>query len=355
MFRGHEETRRRGGGPFKAIFGIVRVFISLFIMAILLLGVLQAYKSFSGVDPLKTSPKSIIENIIASENLYTLITGLLSASPGDSLDKAKQLLSPEDSEGNPVETLLPDSNSDPRTGSPLAFRFAIVSDSHNDNDHLKKALQMAKSKGARFVVGLGDFTDVGTVDELRKAKLQFDTVGLPYYVTAGDHDLWDSRDKKQTASKNFQEVFGLPYQSLAYQNLRIVMMYDADNYLGIDGAQQKWLEDELTRLNSDSAKPIFVMTGTPLFHPSSDHQMGRINNSLRTQADKFSALFKDKGVKEVIAGDTHFFSRYADPKTDLKMTTSGAVTSTRNIQNPRFMMVEIYQDGSYSLIDTEIK
>lgn len=352
--KGDQYPKRKKGGPFKAIFGFFRVCLSLAIMGVLLLGVYQAYKGFSGVDPLKSSPKAIVDNIIASEDFYGLITGLLSASPGESLNKAKQLLQ-KDGVTQPNKIIPSSSNVSSAPTAPLAFKFAIFTDSHNDNDHLKRALEMSKAAGAKFIVGLGDFTDVGTIDELRAAKLQLDTIGLPYYVTAGDHDLWDARNKKQNAIENFQEVFGTPYQSFAYQDLRVIIMYDADNYLGVDDFQQKWLEDEVHRINQEHPKLILVMTSTPLFHPSSDHQLGRVTAGLRSQADQLITLFKANGVKEVVAGDTHFYSSYTEPKSELKMTTVGAVTSTRNIQNPRFAIVEVYQDGSYNIQDTEIQ
>lgn len=351
--RGDEfENRRKRGGPLKAIFGIFRVFLSLIIMGILLLGVYQAYRSFSGIDPLKTSPKAIIDNLLSSENLYGLIVGFLSVSPGESLDKVKQILEQNGLE-NP-DKIIP-SSSQFKATAPLLFKFAILSDSHNDNQRLKKSLEIAKSQNAKFVVGLGDYSDVGTIDELRNAKLQFDTVGLPYYVTAGDHDLWDARDKKGNALQNFSDVFGTAYQSFAYQNLRVIMMYDSDNYIGVDSLQQKWLEEELDRVRQDNPELILVMTGIPLFHLSSDHQMGKTNPALKNQAERLITLFKTKGVKEIIAGDTHFYSSYIEPKNTMKMTTVGAISATRNAQSPRFAMVEVYEDGSYNIQDTEIK
>lgn len=334
-----EHKRKRGFG----VFGLVRVFISLVMMSVLFLGFYQAYKSFSGVDPLTANPESILKNFLTSDSAYEFVTGLLSFSPQTSLTGAKKLLGENAANEN-----------NPTSNSPILFKFAVVSDSHKDNKNLESALQKAKGMGVEFVIGLGDFSDVGTVDELSDAKLQFDVLNLPYYVTAGDHDLWDSRDKENDALRNFKQVFGSPYQSFTYKNTRILIFYNSDNYIGVDDLQLKWIQDEIDRQKQEPANLFLVFTGIPLYHPSSDHVMGKTTPKLRTQADHLASIFAKAGVAEVITGDTHFFSRYKDPKTGMKMTSVGAVTSVRNAQSPRFSIIEVKEDGSYNLHDVEI-
>jgi hypothetical protein len=334
---------------------VVRLFLTLIIMGILAVGFYQAYRTFSGVDPLKLSPESISRSLLNSESAYNFLHSLLSLNPQGSLDKAKDLL-----KGNSeAVTTSESSQSEPavqeaKTQAPLAFKFAIVTDSHNDNGNLKKALTMSKQDGVKFVVGLGDWTDVGTVQELQDAKTQFETSGLVYYVIPGDHDLWDARDKHKNPADNFTQVFGKPYQSFSYDNMRVIMIYNSDDYLGIDGLEMKWIEDEVTTASSDG-KLTLVFGSTPLFHPSSDHVMGRINEKLKNQADHLVSIFQAGGVKEVFSGDTHMWSEYVEPSSGLKMHTIGAVTSARNPQAPRFAIVEVYTDGTYQIVDTEIK
>lgn len=346
MFGRRHKSSYGGFSPFRKLFSLLRLALSFFIMAVLLLGVYQAYKSFSGIDPLKMSPKAIIENFLASEDAYGLINSLLTANPKDSLNKAKEILS-EGGSNSP--------NSNPASMGDLAFRFAIVTDSHNDNTNLRRALNQARQEGARFIVGLGDYTDTGTIDELRNSKIEFDTVSLPYYVIAGDHDLWDSRDKKGDAILNFKEVYGDPYQSFGYQSLRMILIYNSDNYLGLDPLQLDWIETEVERARNDGVELIFIASSIPLYHPSSDHVMGKTEPKLKNQAEHLISIFEKAGVTEVFAGDTHVFSRYEEPKSALKMTTVGALTSVRNPQAPRFVLVDVYTDGSYNVQDIEIK
>ncbi len=321
--------RRSGGG----ILGLFRLLISIIIMAVLGVGLYQAYRSFSGIDPLTLDPKTILKESLTSESFIDFVTNLLTINPLSQVD----------------------STSTPKDQRPALYKFAVIADSHKDYPGLQKALTQSKNAGAKFIIGIGDLSDVGTVEELKKTKEKYDASGLPYYITPGDHDLWDSRDKKQLASQNFMAVFGSPYQSFSYSNTRFILIYNSDNYLGIDELQQKWLDEEIERLNKKPATLTFAISATPFYHPSSDHFMGKVTPSLVGQAEHLTTLLKKAGVAEVLAGDTHIFSRYSEPKNDLKMTTVGAVTSDRNPQTPRYALVDVYEDGSYNIEETELK
>ncbi len=339
---------RRGRRPFNFLFTIFRLIISLFIMALLLVAVYSAYKSFSGIDPLKSDPKSILSQALSQDQLLGIVEGLFSADPTQGIEKAKEIVGTT----NLSTVSEPSINT---SNAPVDFKFAIIGDTHEDWSNFEKAIAEAKEQGAQFIISPGDFSDVGTLDELKKAKEVLDKGGIPYYITAGDHDLWDSRDKGEIPSKNFTEVFGTPYQSFANKDVRIVIFYNADNYTGVDGVQMQWLRAELDRINQNRPKFLFVLTGIPLFHPSSDHVMGKTTPGLKSQAKELINLFKDKKVTEVFAGDTHYFTRYEEPQSHLPMTTSGAVSRERNAQKPRYVIIEVLTDGSYNVQDVEIK
>lgn len=329
--------RRHGVGP-------IRFLLSLIIMGVLAAGLYLAVKDFSGYDPLKLNLGSIEKSIFESDLIYKLVTNVLSYTPNGQFQAVKDKFNKsQDSKGQSTPT------------SQLKYRFAIVADPHKDAANLAKALKQAKEAEVKFVIGIGDFSDVGTLDELRNIKKEFDAVNLPYYTTAGDHDLWDARDKGKAARVNFVEVFGTPYRSFSEADTRFILVYNADTYEGLDGVQMKWLGDELARAKEMGAKTTFVITGIPLYHPSSDHVMGRVTPKLEEQAASLIDQFSKNNVNEVFFGDTHFFSQYSEPKTNLKMTVVGAVTSERNTQAPRFALVDIYEDGSYNIQDTEIK
>lgn len=363
MFTRHSGGHRRVSGPFGFLFTIFRLFLSLVIMGVLLIGIYSAYKSFSGVDPLKADLGQVLSQVISFENFIGVIKGFLSMSPKESIDTAggiitgKQSISDlsKNTENNSSFDETLDLNVPFNPSAPLSYKFALVSDSHTDNVNLENALKQAKAEGVEFVIGLGDYTNVGTIDELRDTKIYFDRVNISYYSTAGDHDLWDGRNKGINPVKNYSDIFGSAYSSFGYGNARILLIFNTDLYKGVDEAQMSWINGELDNLKQNKPQLIFVMAGTPFYHPSSDHQMGRETPSLKDQAQSLIAKFKEAGVSEVFAGDTHFFSRYKEPKSNLRMSAIGAVTSERNTQTPRVAIVDVYQDGRYNVRDVEIR
>jgi predicted phosphodiesterase len=329
------------------ILGVFRLFLSLIIMVVLGLGLLQAYKAFSGYDPISLSPQQSLKSLLTSEGAYNFIVGLLTFDPKDSLNSAKSALQ---NGGDPTTTPenLP-------SNAEILYSFAVMADSHLDYQNLAKALAQAKGDGAQFIIGIGDLSDVGTIEELTKTKAVYAAADLPYYIAPGDHDMWDSRNQKKDASQNFMDVFGAPYQSFTYKNTRFILVNNADNYLGIDSTQLAWIEDELKNIDQTATQQIFVVADIPLFHPSSDHVMGKTEPKLKAQAEHLMSIFARAGVRQIFSADTHMYSSYKDPTNNLPMITVGAVTSDRNPQIPRFLMVDVREDGSYNTRQVEIQ
>ncbi len=340
LFRsGHQ---KKSSNP---ITGLFRLVMSLLIMGIMAIGLLQAYKSFSGYDPLKLDSENL-KSLLTSESAYQTLISLLTFDPKDSLTGI----------GESVKGKGQIQNEANISDAAVVFKFAVLADSHKDIPSLERALSQAKSNGAEFVIMMGDLSDVGTLEELQATKSALDSSGLQYYVTPGDHDLWDSRDKDSDPPKNFVQVFGPAYQSFSYDMVRYILIYNSDNYLGLDGLQLKWIEDELNRPETEEASKLtFVFAPTPLYHPSSDHVMGKVTPKLTSQAEHLATLFKRAGVDLVFSADTHYYSKFTEPKNELDMLTVGAVTSERNPQAPRFALVEVLEDGNFNIVETEIQ
>ncbi len=342
MFKHHQGRR-----PSNPIFLLFRLILSLVMFAVLLGGVYSAYKHFSGLDPLKLDPQAVVNQFLGVRTPQQLL-GVLSSlklSP-KILPAGRQIL------GDTSQKITPSTPS-----SPSSFKFLLVSDSHNDNANLAKTIDQSKTKypDLVFVIGLGDYTNVGTIDELRSAKRQFDIAGLRYFLIAGDHDLWDSRDKIGDPGANFKSVFGLLYQSFTYQGFKFLLLDNSDNYKGISEGQKNWITAELEKGKEEGTKGIFVFISEPLFHPSSDHYMGKVDKDLKSQAQSLIYQLKDAGVKKVFSGDIHYFSEYEEPITKLPMVTVGAVTSERNPQAPRYAIVTVFEDGTTKVEDMQIQ
>lgn len=295
------------------------------IFAFLLGGVYSAYKYFSGVDPLKLDPQALLASVIKDKSFKV---------PG-----------------------FPQNTPEPaKPNSPTLFSFVLVGDSHSENNYLEKALSQAKEKGElKFIIGLGDYTEVGTVEQLKQAKQVLDASSLRYFLAVGDHDLWDARDKNLLPEANFIDVFGPTFQSFTYNNIRFLILNNADNYTGMSDAQLKWLGVQMEQAKTEGNLAIYAFMHEPLYHPSSDHVMGMVNNDLKSQAKSLIYTLKAGGVKMVFFGHNHFFSQYTEPDSNLPMVAVGALTTQSNAQAPRYAIVNVNQDGSLGVEDVQVK
>lgn len=319
-------------------------------MFVLLLGgVYSAYKHFSGVDPLKMDPQAIVGSLIQAKTPQQALA-VLSALKID----PKILGQSSQKETIPLDNLT---KAEPENTSPLAFRFLLIADSHNDNQNLKKAIVQAKKTypDIEFIVGLGDYTDVGTIAELTAAKKELDSATLRYFLVAGDHDLWDSRNRQIEAGSNFKQVFGLMYQSFDFNDFKFLLLDNSDNYRGFGEEQSKWITGQLENAKNEGKKGVFVMLHEPLYHPSSDHYMGKVEKDLKSQAESLLYQLKQAEVKKVFAGDIHYYSEYEEPVTKISMITVGALVTERNPQAPRFVVVSVFEDGTSNVDDVELK
>lgn len=348
IFSRSEGHKKRRNSPIMMVF---RIGLSLGMFLILALLTFQAFKYFinpnTGPDLFFQDPKAAITQILTSEDTISTITDFLSFNiPRDKIPGVNKL--PGVQPTNPIPSQQKKVNS-----GAVILKFALVADSHNDNNNLTKALSLAKRQGAKFVIGLGDYTNTGTISELEDAKKAFDASGLPYYLASGDHDLWDSRDKGETPSANFSEVFGTPYQSFSDSNIRFVILFNSDNYVGMNSTQNQWLKNVLAE-DSSNKKTILVFTHEPLYTPNSDHFMGQDNPEVARQAKELMTQLKVANVGGIFAGDIHAPTQYQSPD-GLSMMTVGAVTTERNVSGPKFAMVDVYSDGGYNIRDLEIK
>lgn len=347
MFRRHYKKRST-----SILFVIFRLVLSVVMFAVLLGGIYSSYKHFSGLDPLKLDPQAVLSELLAGkipkEFLNTFSSSKITQGLSNQINQ--KVLSEQQSKEIPSEDSKKEINKN------LAFRFLLVADSHSDNSNLDKAISQAKKAypDLKFIIGLGDYTDVGTAVELQKAKKELDNSTLRYFLIPGDHDLWDCRNRNLLPTACFSQVFGPSYQSFTFNNFFFMLLDNSNNYTGFDTEQLQWIAGELEK--NKEARGIFVFIHEPLFHPSSEHVMGWVEKKLKLQAEQLLFQLKDTGlVKRIFSGDIHYFSEVSEPKTGLLMVTIGAVTSERNPQAPRFGVVSVFDDGSTKVEDVEIR
>ena len=271
------------------------------------------------------------------------------------------------------------------------LRVALVADSHNENELLAGALKQAQGKGINFVIGLGDYTNLGTIEELNAAKAKFDESQLQYFVTAGDRDGWESRNR---GVGNFAEVFGEATQVFQRNDVQFVILDNSDIYKGISPEDWSLLE-EVTKVTnvsktfetsetfetSDTSKLTFVFAHKTPFHPQSKHVMGEGSAQVAEQAKRLIAIMEGtnepkepnrqeaegpepldftrgklrRRVDGFFSGDLHFFAQFNSPGQSVKITTIGAVARERNFQGPRFAILTVWDDYSWEVDEVEIR
>lgn len=237
---------------------------------------------------------------------------------------------------------------DSANGSKLLASFAIVSDTHSDSVNTKKALEQINGLGVNYVVHTGDWTKVGTREELLEQKKLFDEANLSYWGVMGDHDRWQSKEK------NFESVLGNRYESFEKNGILHVLLDASDLNNGFGDSQLDWLELLLKR---SVGKRKLIFMHLPVYHPSSDRTLANksgFDQTREVEVDRFLSLIKDQNVLAIFAGDHHLSASYTEPKSSVKIFISGAVTNERNLQTPRFSLVEVYENSFIRVTDQVI-
>jgi hypothetical protein len=147
---------------------------------------------------------------------------------------------------------------EPVAVNPDSFCFAVFGDpqiGHDYKSSLNRFKQEVADRGIGFFCVLGDLTNDATPDEVDSIKLQLDRVGIPYYATIGNHDLYQT-----DGWERFKENYGPSCYSVAVADrIKLIFLDTADGTLG--STQFGWFETELR----DSTSIKLAMTHFPIF------------------------------------------------------------------------------------------
>jgi len=232
------------------------------------------------------------------------------------------------------------------TSRSLVFKTAFLSDSHNNSANLTTALALAAEAGVHSTFFLGDYTDLGVEEDLKNAKKIMDESGLLYYSLPGDRDLYDS-----VGPLNYYNVFGKPRISVTIGDIKFVLIDNSANYTLID-------QEILGQYELEIAEADFVVLSQPLYHPLASYGKpvmglvkGEVVADVKEQAQQILEMIRNSGVKAVVAGDHHSFSRYKDEvDKDLEHVVVGPVTEARAEQKKTSLtLLNVYDDGTYSI------
>lgn len=122
------------------------------------------------------------------------------------------------------------------------FRFAMFGDPqlHADLVHrLGDFRADVGPEGIDFCCILGDLTHDATAEEVQAVKAALDSLGIPYYATVGNHDLYQA-----DGWARFKQHFGPSCNSLVVAGrVKLILLDSAEGRIG--ETQFDWLEQEL--------------------------------------------------------------------------------------------------------------
>ncbi|MBL0883615.1 MAG: PQQ-binding-like beta-propeller repeat protein [Chitinophagaceae bacterium] len=150
-----------------------------------------------------------------------------------------------------------------------SFRFAFISDTHigspngsAEEDLRRTVVDINQMTDIAFVILTGDITELGTTEEIKKAKTILSELKVPYYIIPGNHDTGWS----ETGGVAFTQIFG--YDKFIFEHNGITFIGCAsgpyvrmsDGHIPRDAVN--WLDRELKKLKND--QPIVFLNHYPL-------------------------------------------------------------------------------------------
>lgn len=178
------------------------------------------------------------------------------------------------------------------------YTFAAIGDTGGDKE-LEWCLQRAADLGARFFLHLGDF-NYQEGDYQRAIEL-FDQSKIPCYISIGNHDFHDSG----LLHARFRSELGPLNNTFIIGKTRFANIDTAANTLPYSAGHRGELFKQLAADPVTYADTV-AFTHRPVYDPAEDshHDIGSTG-----ERDWLIAKLKEVGVKTLLSGHIHIFSR----------------------------------------------
>ena len=184
----------------------------------------------------------------------------------------------------------------PVSAGPDSFCFAMFGDPQIRSDHrhlFDRFKQDVESRGMDFFAVLGDLTHDATADEVEVLKGLLEGVGIPYYVTIGNHDLY-----QRDGWVRYKDNFGPSCYSVVIADaVKIILLDTAGGTIG--ETQFDWLEREL----DDGGRHVKVVGTHFPCYAGSVPLMGRMASG--AERYKLQHLLQEHDVYAYVSGHIH--------------------------------------------------
>lgn len=149
------------------------------------------------------------------------------------------------------------------------FRFAFLSDTHigspdgkAEEDLQRSIADINQMTDIAFVVITGDITELGTDEEIKRAKKLLDQLKFPYYIIPGNHDTGWS----ESGGSTFIRVFGNDKFSFEHSGIHFLGCASGPYVRMSDGhiprSAINWLDTELGNLQP--GQPVIFLNHYPI-------------------------------------------------------------------------------------------
>jgi predicted phosphodiesterase len=217
--------------------------------------------------------------------------------------------------------------------NPDSFRFAVFGDPQVEHDYqtsLGRFKQEVADRGIDFFCVLGDLTNDATPDEVDSIKVQLGRVGVPYYATIGNHDLYQA-----DGWERFKENYGPScFPVVIADRIKLIFLDTADGTIG--QTQFNWFETEL----QDSAYIKIVLTHFPVFDGEKPIMWRLASDAERV---KVQSLLGKYGVRYWCAGHIHGM-RHTQVGI-VHHLTCGAMAQQLDYGNPGYLLFTFASDS----------
>ncbi len=234
-----------------------------------------------------------------------------------------------------VKECLSDTVAVPKTVAvnPDSFSFAVFGDpqiGHDYRSRLGRFRQEVTERGIDFFCVLGALTNDATPDEVDSIYLQLERVGVPYYATIGNHDLYQG-----DGWERFKENYGPScYSVVIASRIKLIFLDTADGTIG--PTQFDWLEGEL----KDSGLIKIVLTHYPVFDGEKPIMWRLASGAERV---KVQSLLGRYGAFAWCAGHIHGWRHMQ--VASVNHFTCGAMAQQLDYGNPGYLLFTFAHDS----------
>lgn len=198
------------------------------------------------------------------------------------------------------------------------FSIAFISDSHSNSSIFEPLRVSLKKFDASLLVHAGDLTDFGSLEDLKSARSDLDSLQVSYLVLPGDHDI-----AATSSVDNFNKFFSIP-ESFITKDFNVLFV---PNFYNFKPFESNTFDEIVSKIDSAdiiiSSQPIYVNEDN-IFFKKFMGSFEAFDNLSFTQRQNLQVYKKQRDIildkirqsrkpKVVISGDHHRSSTFIDP------------------------------------------